>query len=161
MTLFDAAHDAFAVDASISMPASMDSWDELIGFTEVETDRSSLSPSKKYGMKLAIEELLSNIIRSNSSASSAASNSWVEVSRLAVSNEPDSLFLEIKDNGLPFNPHFENLDETITETPLLERPIGGLGLLLVKKSVDEVGYLYRGSCNTYRLFSSDRSPDSL
>jgi len=152
--LFDHPHDSLPVDASLSLPASMDSWDALISFTEEQTEDSPLSAAKKYGMKLAVEELLSNIIRANSSAQSTSSPISVELLRFADPSEQQALFLQIKDNGLPFDPHFDDLDEGVVDAPLKDRPIGGLGLLLVKKSVDHVCYQHRDSCNIYRLISS-------
>lgn len=151
--LFDSSYDELPVDASCSMLASMDSWDTLIGFTEQQIDDSPLSVTKKYGMKLAVEELLSNIIRANSSSLSTSSPSSVELRRFTDPSGEAFLLLEIKDNGLPFDPHFEALDEGVLDAPLHDRPIGGLGLLLVKKSVDDVGYQSRDSCNIYRLLS--------
>lgn len=153
--LFEDPYDSLPVDASISMPASMDSWDGLISFIEQQTENSSLSAAKEYGMKLAVEELLSNIIRHNSPSLLSNSPSTVEVFRLANPDAASSLFLQIKDNGLPFDPHFDSLDESVVDAPLHERTIGGLGLLLVKKSVDSVSYQFRNPFNVYRLLSAD------
>lgn len=132
----------------------MDSWDCLINFIERQTENSSLSKAKKYGMKLAVEELLSNIIRHNSPSQLSQSSSTVEVYRLTDPEAPSSFFLQIKDNGLPFDPHFDSLDESVVDVPLHERTIGGLGLLLVKKSVDSVSYQYCNPFNVYRLLSA-------
>ncbi|MFM7267401.1 MAG: ATP-binding protein [Cyanobium sp.] len=152
-TLFDKVIQS--VDASISMLASMDSWNPLMSFTLEQVDGSLLSASKKYGMKLAIEEIISNIIRANSDAVASNQNSFLEISILSLMPDDPSLLIQIKDNGLPFDPHFEALDEQVIDSPLHERPIGGLGLLLVKKSVDSIAYRYQDSCNIYRLFSSE------
>lgn len=155
INLFEDPHDSLPVDESISMPASMDSWDALISFIEQQTENSSLSAAKRYGIKLAVEELLSNIIRSNSSSLLNHSPSTVEVFRFTDPKASSSLFLQIQDNGLPFDPHFDSLDESFVDVPLHERTIGGLGLLLVKKSVDSVSYQYRNPFNVYRLLSAD------
>lgn len=56
---------------------------------------------------------------------------------------------------MPFDPHFDSVDESVVDVPLHERTIGGLGLLLVKKSVDSVSYQYRNPFNVYRLLSAD------
>lgn len=153
--LFDQA--TTSVDARLSLLASMDSWDSFMAFTIEEVDQSKLSATKNYGMKLAIEELISNIIRANSTGSTSGSDLFLEISRFAVPLDDPSLFIQIKDNGLPFDPHFDDLDEEVINSPFHERPIGGLGLLLVKKSVDSIAYRYQDSCNIYRLFSSELS----
>lgn len=156
--LFD--HEALQVDARISRLASMDSWDSLMAFTVEEVDSSKLSASKKYGMKLAIEEIISNIIRANSTDSSDSSL-YLEITRFSVPAEEQSLYIQIRDNGFHFDPHFEDLDEQVIDSPLHERPIGGLGLLLVKKSVDSIAYRYQDSCNFYRLYSSESVSSGL
>jgi len=61
----------------------------------------------------------------------------------------DRLILSIEDQGTPFDP-------TKCNAPLLqsnadERPIGGLGIYLIKTCVDEVCYEFRDGKNILRL----------
>lgn len=53
--------------------------------------------------------------------------------------------MQFKDWGKPFNP-VEKRDPDFT-IPFDERPIGGLGIHMVRNFADEVGYEYRDGCN--------------
>ena len=56
-----------------------------------------------------------------------------------------TLSIEIKDAGTPFNP-LAREDPDITASAE-ERNIGGLGIFLCKKLMDEIKYEYRDGCN--------------
>ena len=52
--------------------------------------------------------------------------------------EPTALGVEVEDNARPFNPI--QAPEPDTSLPLDAKPLGGLGLLIIRRSVDELGY---------------------
>lgn len=56
------------------------------------------------------------------------------------------------DQGIPYNP-LENKDPDITLN-LEEREIGGLGIYMVKKIMDEVSYEYMDGQNILRMRKS-------
>lgn len=68
---------------------------------------------------------------------------------LAVVGEPLQVTLQFLDSGKPFDP----LAKPDADTGLSaeEREIGGLGILMVKKSMDQVRYEYKDGCNIPRL----------
>jgi anti-sigma regulatory factor (Ser/Thr protein kinase) len=53
--------------------------------------------------------------------------------------------LTVQDEGVPFNP----LDAPAADdtAPIEERPIGGLGIHLVRKLMDEIAYAREGNRN--------------
>ena len=53
--------------------------------------------------------------------------------------------LTFVDSGVPFDPC--NVPEADITLPLEERPIGGLGLLMVRKMMDEMRYRREGEHN--------------
>ena len=58
----------------------------------------------------------------------------------AVSDQPSAirLIFTVTDSGIPFDPtKKEEVDTTLSAE---ERPIGGLGIHLVRQIMDEVGY---------------------
>ena len=55
------------------------------------------------------------------------------------------LTIKVIDKGVPFNP-LEAPEPDITLTAE-EREIGGLGIFLCKKMMDEVSYAYDDGCN--------------
>jgi anti-sigma regulatory factor (Ser/Thr protein kinase) len=59
------------------------------------------------------------------------------------------LSIELRDAGKPFNP-LDNPDPDIT-LGAEERQIGGLGIFLCKKMMDEVSYRYTDGCNVLTM----------
>ena len=90
-------------------------------------------------LHLALEEHLANIIAHGGYPGPA---STITV-RFAL--ESAALRVEIEDNADPFNP----LDVPLVDTtlPLEQKPLGGLGILLIRKSVDELEYRRSGNRN--------------
>jgi anti-sigma regulatory factor (Ser/Thr protein kinase) len=90
-------------------------------------------------LHLALEEHLANIIAHGRNRGLAGT---ITV-RFAL--EPAALRVEIEDDASPFNP----LDAPAVNTslPLEQKPLGGLGILLIRKSVDELEYRRSGNRN--------------
>ncbi len=65
---------------------------------------------------------------------------------LTLSSEPDILTIEFTDAGVPFNP-LEDNPEPDTSAPIEERPIGGLGLRMVREMTEEMRYERQNSRN--------------
>ena len=71
-------------------------------------------------------------------------------SKSRTSGSFDYFDLITKDNGIQFDPRFQDL-KVDTDLPVNEREIGGLGLFLVKSSVDQVKYEWQDNHNVYTL----------
>lgn len=142
--------------ASLDRPASMESWNDLLQFAHSQTDSAVNDEKKAFGMKLAIEELLSNIIRANSERVDGGPDKEVNI-EIASFSSPEgvkpSFILRTIDTGLYFDPRFEGITREIADVPIDQRRIGGLGLFLVKSSVDEAHYSYADGRNTYHLIT--------
>ena len=59
--------------------------------------------------------------------------------------------LDLVDTCSRFDPQFEKIPSRMDDVPVQQRAIGGLGLFLVKTSVDEVQHSYADGMNHYRL----------
>ena len=69
---------------------------------------------------------------------------WVLI-RCRVEQDPLRIQVQFVDGGVPFNP-LAKKDADITLSAE-ERNIGGLGILMVKRSMDAVDYAYSGGKN--------------
>lgn len=97
------------------------------------------SPSKLGQIELASEEVFVNILQH------AYKNKGGKV-EVEVKIVPQShVELSFKDWGPPFNPL--EIKEVDVEADLEEREIGGLGLSLVRKIVDEIHYTREQNAN--------------
>lgn len=61
----------------------------------------------------------------------------------------DALIVEVFDDGHPFNPL--ERPEVDTTIPLEEKPIGGLGVHLMRKFMDELDYRREDGRNVFRM----------
>lgn len=128
---------------------SMDSWDNLMDFISTETDQYISDKKKSYGLKLAAEEIISNIVKVSESKKGVI----IKIkSQKVTSEEGQQVFeLVIADNGVYFNPEFDSLENPSPKIKISERKEGGLGLFLVKVSCDSVKYIYKDFFNIYTL----------
>ena len=113
---------------------------EVIDFIDRELDELGCSEKTKAQINIAIDELYGNI------ASYAYGEENGEVTVIIEGDStPGAVSISFQDEGKPFNP-LESREPDIT-LPARERKIGGLGIFMVKKSMDDVRYEYRDGKN--------------
>ncbi|MEM7524918.1 MAG: ATP-binding protein [Pseudomonadota bacterium] len=86
-----------------------------------------------FNTNLAIDELVSNIIKYG-----YADDARHEIA-IALFRVDDMLAVMVRDDSAAFDP-FEDAPEPDTDLSIEDRPIGGLGVHLVKTLVDDVRY---------------------
>ena len=97
-------------------------------------------------INIAIDELFSNIANYAYAESGSVGKATV---RLRLEEDFSAVEITFIDNGIPYNP-LEKADPDITLS-IEERPIGGLGIFMVKKSMDDVSYEYRDGQNVLTI----------
>jgi serine/threonine-protein kinase RsbW len=85
-----------------------------------------------FALNLSLEEILSNIITHGYDDK----DEHVILVRLKL--HQGQVYIEVEDDGKPFNPL--EVEEPDIDKPLEERPIGGLGIHLVKNHMDSLKY---------------------
>ena len=88
---------------------------------------------------LALDEILNNII------SYGYDDNNAHVIDIHISVVDKGIIVEIKDDGRPFNPL--SVVDADTKKTMDERPIGGLGLHLIRNMMDDVQYIYKDNKN--------------
>jgi anti-sigma regulatory factor (Ser/Thr protein kinase) len=138
---------------SIEAAASMEHWEAFIDFATEHIDLKVNDKSRGYKLHLALEELISNIIRAAESQSEAAqTQAMLEITALQRSEDESHWFvLRTRDTAMPFDPQFETRSPVDTAQDISERAIGGLGLFLIMESVDRVHYRWDNGRNVYEL----------
>lgn len=91
---------------------------------------------------MCVEEVYANIIF-------YAYPNDVDYVKITMEKIDNGLSLKFEDRGVPYNP-LEKKDPDIT-LPLEERPLGGLGIFMVKELADEVSYKYENEQNIFEL----------
>jgi serine/threonine-protein kinase RsbW len=124
----------------IEVPAELSRLAEFTGAARRFAAAAGLPERRLNDIELAVEEIFANICEHGPAGTSA---------RLECLDDGDSLVFEISDDAPPFDP-LSRPDPDL-DAPLEEREIGGLGIFLVKKLMDDVRYERRGNGNSLRL----------
>ena len=95
-------------------------------------NRWSLDDTTAYRVQLVLEEVLTNVIRHG-----CADSKDPDIS-VAISFDGEVVDIRVCDDGAEFNPL--DAPEADVNAPLEERPIGGLGVHLVRTFAREMDY---------------------
>jgi len=106
-----------------------------------------LSKAVTWPMEVSLDEVLANVVH-HSLAGRAEARVEVEIG-LDVSARPPLCQLQVTDDGPAFDPLA--VAEPDTATGVEERPIGGLGIALVRRLMDAVEYERRSGRNHLRM----------
>jgi sigma-B regulation protein RsbU (phosphoserine phosphatase) len=115
-------------------------------------DQHQLSPSLNYAIRLAFEELVTNIINY---AYEGDERHSIDV--LIDLSEP--VVLTLSDDGRPFDP-VQDAPAPTLEGEVDERPIGGLGLHMIREMGVELNYSREHDRNVLRVIFPPTSQDS-
>jgi len=141
---------------SITLKASLEDLEKLIAFIGKELETAACPGKESAQIELAAEEVFVNIAN-YAYAKEASGQVTVEYGIIPA---PDGAAMSVVfcDKGRPFNP-LEHVDPD-THAPLEERKVGGLGLLIVKKTMDTIYYSRENDANRLEFSKSWRSHDS-
>lgn len=112
---------------------------DVTGAIEELGARERWSPDFLFRMNLVLEEMTLNVMTHGRAGGARE----LEV---VVVCDADSVSIEIVDDGPRFDPLSE-APEPDTDAPLDERPIGGLGVHLVREMMDQIDYRYEDGRN--------------
>lgn len=120
--------------------ASIDNLRAVTDFVEEQLDSFGCPMKAQMQVDIAVDELFSNIAYYAYASGQGRATIQVE-----LQNEPRAVVIRFIDSGVPYDP----LSKADPDTTLSaeERQIGGLGIYMVKKSMDEVCYERRDGEN--------------
>ena len=128
----------------ITVDAKKEELADVIRFVGSHLDDIGCDMATRMKLEVAVEEIFVNI------AYYAYKPATGQVTiRAEVTPDPRAIELTFKDSGRPFDP-LAREDPDIT-LPAEARRIGGLGILMVKKSMDELSYKYEDGYNILTL----------
>lgn len=103
----------------------------------------------RYHLLVSIEEILTNIIKYG------FDEQGVHPIHITFRSVDEHIEMEFEDRGREFNPL--ETEEPDFDTPVAERQLGGLGIHLVKKMMDETKYRREGDRNILLLRKSKKT----
>jgi|SRR5712691_10985424 len=123
-----------------TVPATLGSLGAIAEFVMAAAASASLDKRASYHLRLAVDEIATNII-----VYGYAKAGLQGALELSADLDDSTLTLSIEDTGAAFDPRQAPVPET--DLPLEQRPVGGLGVYLAIKSVDEFLYERVGDRN--------------
>lgn len=129
---------------SITVDATLENLDKVIDFLNKELDAMNCDEKVKFKIDVAVDEIFSNI--ANYAYKPVDGKATVGFDDMGENRQVEIVF---EDTGKPYNP-LKKEDPNVN-LPIEERDIGGLGILIVKKSMDEVLYEYKDKKNILTL----------
>ena len=120
--------------ATLTVPGTLASLDDIRAFVSAQAEEAGLDERRTYRLCLAVDEIATNIITYGYGGSQMEGDVRVVATRTS-----EGLQIALEDSSLPFDP-FSREDPDNLDTPLEERAIGGLGIFLAEKNVDEFRY---------------------
>lgn len=128
----------------ITVEASIENLDKVTDFVNAHLDEIGCPAKAKMQIDIAIDELFSNISYYAYNPETGLATISIE-----VMDNPVAVVLTFSDNGTPYDPLAKNDPDTTLSAD--EREVGGLGIYLVKKSMDEITYEYKDGKNILRV----------
>ena len=124
----------------ITLPAVLDKIETATDFINGILEDANCPMSARMQLDIALDELMSNVAR----YAYASGEGDVTVS-LEILESPRRAVLTITDSGVPYDPlKKEDPDITLSAE---ERKIGGLGIFIVKRSMDKMSYAFKNGKN--------------
>ena len=130
----------------ITVKAILENLNTILDFVNIELESHGFPSNLVPDIDVAVEEVFVNICHYAYNSAGTSPADGEATLYISVGNEAVFKFI---DTGIPFNPleaPTPNLD-----TPLMERDIGGLGILLVRQIMDNITYEYTNNQNILTL----------
>ena len=124
----------------LTIAATVENIETVTDFVNVHLEALECPMKAQMQINIAIDELFGNI------AHYAYHPEVGEATvRVEVIQDPLSVVITFIDNGIPYDPLTAAGPDTTLSAE--ERSIGGLGIYMVKKSMDEIAYRYENGSN--------------
>lgn len=121
--------------------ATLEELDHVLAFIDAELERHDCSMKSQMQIDIAVEEIYVNIAHY---AYPPDQNGKATI-RCTVGGNPLQVTIQFMDHGVPYNP-LKKSDPDISLSAD-DRQIGGLGIFMVKKSMDNIHYEYKDGKN--------------
>lgn len=127
-----------------TFPATTEALNDAMAFVDETLEEAGCSMKVQMQIDIAVEEIFVNIAHYAYTPGTGDA-----VLRVELQENPRAVSITFEDRGVPYDPLAkEDPDVTLDAE---ERQIGGLGIFMVKKSMDEVKYRHEDGKNILTL----------
>ncbi|MDR0690918.1 MAG: SpoIIE family protein phosphatase, partial [Streptococcaceae bacterium] len=113
---------------------------KALNFIEKTMERRAIDMKIQHAFMVAVDEIVSNILN----------HSKAKTLTLVIEIEKEKMSLTFIDDSFKFNPLEAEGNEN-DDSNILDKPIGGLGIFMVKKMMDDLEYEYKDGKNVLKL----------
>jgi len=128
----------------LTIAATVENIESVTDFVNEQLEALDCPMKAQMQIDIAIDEIFSNIAHYAYNPEIGQATVRVE-----VLEDPLSVMITFIDNGVPYDPLAKADPDTTLSAE--ERDIGGLGIYMVKKSMDEIAYEYRNGQNILKI----------
>ena len=129
----------------LTLEAKIENNERFTDFVNARLEAMDCPVKAQMEIDTAVDEILANV------ANYAYGDGTGPVSLgIALEEDPRTAVIRFTDSGVPFNPLEKEVPDSISLSAD-DRPIGGLGIYLVRKLMDDVAYEYRDGKNVLLL----------
>ena len=128
----------------MTIEALIDNIPAVTAFVDEKLEALDCPLRAQTQIDVAIDELFSNIAKYAYHPDTGPATVRVEVEK-----DPMAVVITFIDNGIPYDPLSHNDPDTTLSAE--ERSIGGLGIYLVKKTMDDITYEYKNGQNILKI----------
>ena len=128
----------------LTIEATTENSEAVTNFVNEQLESLDCSMKVQMQVDIAIDELFSNIAHYAYNPETGSATVQVE-----VTEDPLAVVITFIDHGTPYDPLAK--EDPNTKLSAEERQIGGLGIYMVKKTMDDVSYEYKDGRNILKI----------
>lgn len=129
---------------TLDIEAKVSNLSKVIDFIDEELEKTDCSIKTELQINLAVEELFVNV----SHYAYPHGTGDISIS-ISIEDDPAEAVITLTDSGIPYDP-LAKADPDVGLSAE-KRKIGGLGIFMVKKSMDHIAYDYKDGHNIVTL----------
>lgn len=133
--------------AELTLEATLENLEKVLGFVEEQLKTNGCCAKALVQVQIAVEEIYVNIVHY-----AYRTETGMVTIKVCIGGKPVQAAVTFIDRGIPYNP-LSNEDPD-TNLSAEKRKIGGLGIFIVKKSMDDVKYVYSQGQNILTICKS-------
>ena len=131
----------------LTIDAKTDNLEQVLDFVNEQIELCECSMKIQIQIDIAVEEIFVNI--ANYAYQDKVGKAQVQIE---IKEDPLSIYITFIDSGIPYDPLAKADPDTSLKAE--DRAIGGLGIFMVKKSMDNVSYQYKNGQNMLTIQKS-------
>lgn len=124
----------------LNIEAKVNNLNTVLTFVTDMLEEAGCSMKLQMQIEVAVEEIFVNIAHYAYTPNEGSATILAD-----IAGDPKALTVVFKDQGIPFNPLLR--EDPDVEAKAQDRSIGGLGIYMVKKSMDDMRYEYKDGHN--------------